>query len=173
MNITRHTFILIIVLTSIIQFIGIECKNVTELSTPQEIFNAYFKNLSLDIWNKQMPRSPATEKCIELYRAKNYEVAIEKMSKLAETTPQKDQWVLRLYWGICHLNLNQPKEAYTLFNQIDPNSSVGEAALWYKALAFIQSDKVEQAKSSLKKVELLENTYHKKATEILTLLGNL
>ena len=170
MDVTRRSFIMMILLISGIQFCSTECKvSSKEPNTPQELFDEYYQILPSETWQKEMPRSSESDICIQLYSSKEYEAAIEKMAKLAETTPQKDQWVLRLYWGLCHLNLNQTIEAYTLFNQIDPNSSVGEMAEWYKALAFLKVGKLEQAKASLKTLQ--KGVYASKASELTMILS--
>ena len=108
------------------------------------------------------------KECLDLYTAGNYKEAAAKFEQTAINAPQKDQWIIRLYWGICHLELNETKEALTYLNQVEPQSDYGDQALWYRGLTHLKAQQIDAAKSVFRQIAKQENSiYQKSANQIL------
>jgi tetratricopeptide (TPR) repeat protein len=89
---------------------------------------------------------------------------------------QQDESVVRreealLYSGICHIQLDQYREAIESFASISIDSSLAKEGQWYTALAYLKLGSKEETKRILKSI--ISSTWHPKMKETETLLKKL
>ncbi|MFT4664252.1 MAG: tetratricopeptide (TPR) repeat protein [Polaribacter sp.] len=77
----------------------------------------------------------------------------------------------KLYLGISYLMSDQGQNAIEQFAKIDKESSYVFNAEWYRALAFLKMDQIEDATSAFQKIA--DQTRHPKKKEALTILSKL
>ena len=107
----------------------------------------------------------------QTYELKNYQEALRLFDRLNT----KDDAV-KFYQGICYLVLNQPQQAIDHFETIRNQNSgpYSTPMYWYKALALLKLNKVEDAKLFLETVAKNGETkkLRSQAVELLEVLGD-
>ncbi|MCB0687524.1 MAG: hypothetical protein KDC53_13405 [Saprospiraceae bacterium] len=101
------------------------------------------------------------------YKEGDYKKALESLDVLKIANPQND--TLAFYQGLCHLELDQPQKSIQAFEQIDPAKPVwGVKAEWYRALALLKNNQLDQAKVILQKIaNAKDHRYQREATQAL------
>lgn len=93
----------------------------------------------------------AISKAEVAFNSKNYEEALKQLTILSGNYPNDPE--IKLYQGICQLELNNYAEAETIFNYIsEGNSALATKAIWYKALTFLKQKKLNECKEVLKTI---------------------
>ena len=79
---------------------------------------------------------------------------------------------IRLYYGICQLELGRPEKAIPLFSRIavGSNTASKEVASWYEALGYFKLNMLEQGKKPLKITAEKPNPFQDEAKKILETL---
>lgn len=101
------------------------------------------------------------------YKEGKYQEALESFNVLSVANPGND--TLAFYQGICYLELNQTQESIQSFDQIDPSKPIwGNKAEWYKAMAWLKADQVQNAREILEQIAADNNhRYEKEAQSAL------
>ncbi|WP_179020840.1 CDC27 family protein [Winogradskyella forsetii] len=137
----------------------------------QELYNDYIALYDLPSFVSRSDSSNQLVKAQNLFENKKYEEALVIFQSLERQS--ENLGILYVYEGIAQSELGKYYEAENTFNSlINSNLLDAEKGHWYKALLFIKSDKIEDAKKILndivskdlyKNVEakaLLENIKH-------------
>jgi len=136
---------------------------------PEELFAQYFEpypNVVMPLVRGTVDTSQA-QLAFQQYETANYHAALRTFQKTELT--QKEQL---FYVGICYLILQQSDDALTSFKlyqeqSISPTLPVD----WYTALAYLQKNEIEQARSLLEKLSRGNTGFQPKATKLLQKLA--
>ncbi len=106
------------------------------------------------------------------YKNKEYENASVLFTELLSGQFKTDT-LLMLYNGISILGANHPDSAINRFDiLINNNNRFSETAKWYKALALIETERIEEAKKLLTSIVDSKSYNFIKAKEIIKELKN-
>lgn len=107
----------------------------------------------------------AIEKAQESFNSEDYEIALQQLTVLSETNTNDTE--IKLYKGICFLELNIYVEADIIFDEISSgNSAFVNTATWYKALSMLKQEQFEACKYVLKTIPKSAEEY-KQAKKLL------
>jgi tetratricopeptide (TPR) repeat protein len=105
-------------------------------------------------------------KAQEAFNAKNYEEALTYLTKLSNSNNLE----IKLYKGICYLELNSFADADIIFDEISSgNSAFKNTAFWYKALSMLKQEQFEACKYVLQEIPETADEY-KQAQKLLSKL---
>lgn len=143
-------------------------KNINHTSSTTDLFAAHFElpdpagernaNPQTEIWNKAMAA----------YSKQDFKKTIELLSPLVKQNdfPFADRG--NLYVGLSQLMQNENQKALESFDAINVESSFVQDAEWFRALAFLKMENLEEAKKAFQKiVDQPRHFKHKEAVEIL------
>lgn len=99
------------------------------------------------------------------YDGKDYAAALLGLDQMLSQRPDGQAFFFK---GICLLKLQRPLEAVEAFEQVPDQNLDSRRASWYKALAYLQADDLEQSKLALK--EIADNEAHSKRKQAQELL---
>ena len=107
------------------------------------------------------------QKGLENYNNSNYQIAIEQYKIVLQS--EKNNLTALYYLGLCYMELEDTKNAIQHFDKVldIADNKYLEDAEWYKALALVKRNKVNQAKSLLQQILEKEGKYLKEATKLL------
>jgi len=109
--------------------------------------------------------SEAVIRAQEAFNSKNYEVALEQLTLLSATN--KNDAEIKLYKGICFLELNNYAEADIIFDTVSSGKSAFvHTASWYKALSMLKQEQFEACKYVLQTIPENADEY-KQAKKLL------
>ena len=95
--------------------------------------------------------NPALKTAEEAFNSKNYKTAFAQLTILEENFPEDIE--IKLYKGICLVQMNQYSQAKTIFNNINDGSSIFKhTASWYQALSLLKQNKIDECKTILKTI---------------------
>jgi predicted Zn-dependent protease len=101
----------------------------------------------------------------EAFNSKKYAQAIQPLNKLLEADPANAE--LQLFKGICLVELDQVKEAESIFNAIrDSNPVYKDKAIWYLALSALKQKDYDRCRALLEQLSA-DSEDHSKAMELL------
>lgn len=93
----------------------------------------------------------AISKAEEAFNNKNYTTAFAQLTILEEQFP--DDIEIKIYKGICLLELDNYSQAEAIFTTIsNENSAFKHKATWYKALTYLKQEQFEKCKNTLKTI---------------------
>lgn len=100
---------------------------------------------------------------LQYYNEKNYSKALFYFNQSVQDTR------VSFYSGMCNFYLKNYKSTVTEMNKatVDVNSSFYEEALFYQAIAFIESQNKEKARESLNKIISINGAFKVKAQNLL------
>ena len=140
--------------------------NLTQPISSSELYENYFERYPNVV--KPMVRGAekdAADAAFEAYENGRHEEALAQFSELYES--EGTAYYL-LYMANSQMELEHPDEAIKLLDDfIMTKDSMANRAGWFKALAYLQLDDQEQAKSELKKVIEEKAVYADRAEELL------
>ncbi len=132
-----------------------------------ELYAAYYEpypNLVYPITRSNTTAQDPAAKPYRAYEQKDYEAALAALN--ADTKSPEDTRLF--YKGHTLLALNQPEEAIEAYDALLtlPNlEQFSDPARWYKALALLKLERVEEARSVLQSLE--NSAYSKESKELL------
>ena len=141
----------------------------------EQLFAANFEHLPSAVANTNLERGTTEaedwkSKAFLAYEQKNYEQAIPNFETyLANTTDFESQF----YFGIALLGEGYAQKAINQLKGVKnnpPSDVYGEYATWYLALAYLQVDEVENAKSLLQLLSENSADYQEQAKKLLNAL---
>ncbi|PCH51061.1 MAG: hypothetical protein COC22_05510 [Flavobacteriaceae bacterium] len=104
-------------------------------------------------------------KAQKAFNSENYKEALQQLTVLSETNPNDIE--IKLYKGICFLELNNYVEADVIFDAISSGKSAFvNTATWYKALSMLKQEQFEACKYVLKTIPESADEY-KQAQKLL------
>ncbi len=129
-------------------------------STPQELYAQYYETPKFTETTKGIRHMEALK---SVYDDSDFETAARLLEKVKINPP------LRVYLGICHLELEQTNSAISIFNSLltDPNTK--HKATWYLALSHLQNSDNANCKTELSKLIAYagDSPFKQKAKELL------
>lgn len=135
----------------------------------QRLFSMYYEPYEKagNIRSASDALNDALEIGMNKYDNKNYQEAEEIFKNIL--VHDGKNMLVRLYAGICHLELENYDKAVESFNIIidDGDNLFVENAEWYLALGYLKNSKTEKAKAQLEKIVTENGFYKEKSTEIL------
>ncbi len=101
------------------------------------------------------------------YEQGNYRMALSIFQELLTAEPEND--ALLFYSGICYLELNQPSEALSQFEETIMLSSpeFSRPAIWYSSLAHLKEGNISRSSALLNSLLDNQDLYSRKASELL------
>jgi outer membrane PBP1 activator LpoA protein len=135
----------------------------------EELFAQYF----------EMPASPSVrggngqtntkwQQAVDFYEKQEFQSAIPLFQELLLDGAFDQKESVKLLLGAALLSEDQPNEALEIFDQISPESSFNEDAEWYRVLALLKANRLEETKKALKNIIQQKNHFKKEdATRIL------
>lgn len=107
------------------------------------------------------PKEQALRKVADLYREKNYAVALTAMQAIEPENAAAHAYQL----GVLYLVNGQPEEALEQFALGESANRTG--AIWYRALALLQLDRPAEAREQLEKLRGQTSTWSDKVEKVL------
>lgn len=121
--------------------------------------------------HNQVTRSGETETGILLYQRGNFEVCMNKMSALIEGDPENR--LAKLYYLLASMELDLQEEAlHRTGNFTDSaDDQLGQALIWYHALALLKSERSEDASRLLQQLTEHPGPYQTDARRLQKILS--
>ncbi|MDX2304203.1 MAG: hypothetical protein NW226_15470 [Microscillaceae bacterium] len=142
-----------------------------QTKTPDTLFKENFTALNISSSRSLPPNQDSPlSKMAERYNRKNYETLLREYHSLGKDSDIYTKDMASLYLGVSYLHLNKSTQAVrylkNVSNQSDPELYVH--AQWYLALAQLQSNQIQAAKTSFQKItQDTRHLYYPKARKIL------
>ena len=159
---------------SVAILIGVFLYNIYIINKPvnEKLFAEYYVKYDPDIINRS---GSSTENkfssALNLYMHKDYDKALNLLSEIS-FSPENTEYI-KLYSGLCYMELNEFSSAIKSFQSIDkPNSAIYIHAQWYEALAFLKLNNINKATEIFNEIKEQGGYYAKSASEILNSLAN-
>lgn len=136
----------------------------------QAIYSEYYE--AYGVYEFGQTRSDAEfdsfrDEVFNLYEQENYEDALDGLQLLFAEQP-RDGYLL--YMGICQMELGKYSEAIKSFDQIRAETDYLQIGLWYKSLALLNLERIEEARTILEELTMTNNGLSVKATQVLDLI---
>lgn len=128
-----------------------------------KLFSAYYEPYPVEKLITQS-QNPKLKQGLEAYQAKRFDQAIPIFEQLLAQS-ESDQVLFHL--GLSHLASGRPEKAIPIFSLISKESPYFSVSAWYKALGYLQLNKLDEAKAQLKIPGGQEGEFTLKATELL------
>lgn len=165
-GVKTRRFAYYLVAASVVVFLGFQFffnRNVSN----QELYNNYVALNDLPSFASRDADSNELVKAEKLFVNENYEKALTIFK--SQLTKSSNKGNIFIYQGLSQTELSKYKEAEKTFdNLINSNLLDAEKGYWYKALLFIKSDRVEEAKFILKSIISKSQYNNTKAEELLS-----
>ncbi len=87
---------------------------------------------------------------MEAYEEKEFETALRVFSEMPNDLPEAA--LIHLYGGVSYLGLHEPDNALLVLGRIGEDSPYREAARWYEALAYLEKQQTEEARTVLEQI---------------------
>ena len=134
-----------------------------------EVYDDYFEAYEAPSLERDGNESPNWKSVIASYSKKAYK---ESLPLLQQSEGEVPDYLIAFYRGISLMALQQPdlEQAVQNFNAVlASDNDYRQQAEWYKALALLKMEKVEEAKTILKSIVAQKNYQYEKAESILNL----
>lgn len=112
--------------------------------------------------------NPQLKQGLEAYQSKRYDQAIQTFEQMLA---QAESEQVIFYLGLSYLGADRPEKAIPIFGMISKESPLAGNTAWYKALGYLQLNKLEEAKAQLRVVENTKGSFSLKASEVLKKLN--
>lgn len=114
------------------------------------VYSDFAKHSNLELVVRS-ENNATISKAEKAFNSKNYTTAFAQLTILEEQFPNDTE--IKLYKGICLLELDKFSQAQTMFNLISNGNSVFKTkAIWYKALVYLKQDKLIECKTILETI---------------------
>lgn len=130
-----------------------------------ELFAANYEPYTIGQRSGNDDLTEVEKAAFENYANGNFEAAIPSLETLVSENSTDETYLLSL--GNAYLSTQQTDNAIETFSLINDSSVNYQAAQWYLVLAYLQDNKVKNAKSILTELAKGERTYAVKAKELL------
>ncbi|WP_026951267.1 tetratricopeptide repeat protein [Algoriphagus mannitolivorans] len=128
-----------------------------------KLFSAYYEPYPVDRLISQS-QNPKLKQGLEAYQAQRFDQATSIFEQLLAQS-ESDQVLFHL--GLSHLASGRPEKAIPIFSLISKESPYSASIAWYKALGYLQMNKIDEAKAQLKIASSAKGEFSNKATELL------
>lgn len=128
---------------------------------PQELYTQYYQKPAFSEKTNGIRHMEAVK---SVYEDSDYESSVRLLEKV-KTNPR-----LRVYLGICYMELEQMDKATTLFSSLLADPDLKDKAGWYLALCHLQSGNTTNSKTELNKLATGNSKLKKIAGELLNKL---
>lgn len=127
------------------------------LNTKKPTYSDFVAHNKLNIAIKY-PNNNRISKTQTAFNTKNYEEALEHLTVLSNIYLNDVE--IKLYRGICLLELDNYFEAEAIFDKISTgNNNFNDEAIWYKGLSLLKQKKYLQTKKILKQISITSSYY--------------
>jgi len=134
-----------------------------------EVYGTYFEAYEAPSVERDGNESPNWKLVVASYRNEAYQEALPFLEQSKGEVPD---YLIAFYTGISLMAVQQPdlEQAVQNFNTVlATDNDYHQQAEWYKALALLKMEKVEEAKVIFKRIVAAKNYKHKEAESILKL----
>ncbi len=135
---------------------------------PEDLYFAYFEPYDASLMQRTQ-NDTALLLISNLYKNKKYKQVLPLMEAQLNN-PAAASSTLILATGITYLELDQPRKALDLFEQIDGRGdfNFADEVKWYSALAYLKAGEMDRSKTYLQQLSSnKKNKYYKNAKELL------
>jgi hypothetical protein len=135
-----------------------------EKASPEQLYSSNFRILSAPALRDSEEIHPWKE----AYLAGDYPEAIRLLEELLSQPDYAYRSEAFLYLGLCHMAMDQPRDALQALMQVSPDSFDHDHALWYRALAHLKVEEVQKAQDLLEKITASPGSeYEEQARQLL------
>ncbi len=128
-----------------------------EKVSPEQLYSSHFRILSAPALRDSEEIHPWKE----AYLAGDYPEAIRLLEELLSRPDYAYRSEAFLYLGLCHMAMDQPRNALQALTQVSPDSFDHDHALWYRALAHLKVEEVQKAQYLLEKIAATPGSEYK------------
>lgn len=140
-------------------------------NTPEELFAQYFEMPAApSVRNGNEQTNTKWQRAVDFYAKQEFQSAIPLFQELLLDGSFDQKESVKLLLAASLISENQPTEALEIIDEINTDSSFKEDAEWYRALAFMKDNKIEEAKKALENIA--NKKHHFKKSEATLMLKN-
>lgn len=135
--------------------------------SPDRLYNKYYEIWQPSFTTRGIEEEKNMDAILKLFESGNYLNTIETIDQLPSKENNSPKlWLLK---GCAYMELKEFDQAIQVFRNFDTATYTfyTETALWYNALCYLKTNKVEEAKIQMQQIVKEGNSYSKEALDIL------